>query len=364
MLLLPLSALCKKINSYFSQRQLFLAQLFVFVFCAHFIIFGLFMVSSTLSKKQDTFSITLTQSGFNYVLMPLLKNVDNIDQINKKRNPSQLKSKIIDYETYQQKKKEQHKKNVKVQSSVQTKNATTKNSPGILKSLPKVIKQTLPVESKASIILRSTSQSMHNKKEKSKKTAQNILKNKKIVHAVSFEITDIQVEYNEPVSQATLEIEPIQQSVPQPVEQSIEQQVITQPVEQQVVTKSVEQSTEQQVAIQSIHNDDSSSHENFLSDDIDMDNVVFVGYQQLENSIISSQIQQEILQHWNPPIGIPAGVTCQLLVHVNGQGKADTIKITKGSGRLVFDVTARKAIDACVFPKEIWNKNNTITLGS
>ena len=359
MLHLRLSALCKKIGSSFSQRQLFLGELLLFVLCAHLMVFGLVIMSSMLSQKKETFSISLAQSGLTYVLMPLSKTVDNSDQINKKRNKSlQTKSKVIDYESYQrQKKEEQRKKRLRAQQSLQTQKVKAKKSPTVAKkSLQQVTAQAQPAERKASLVLRSTAKPTRGKKTSSKKADSAKKKKQSVAHVVTLEITDIEIDGDQPVSQAILEIEQIVK--PPVVKQPVEQQpAIEQPVAEQLSIE--QQSTEEKQSIDQLVNQDDVS-----GSDIDLENVVFVGYEQLDNSITGLKIQHEILQHWNPPVGIPPGVSCQLRVHVDGQGKAKQIKITKSSGRLVYDVTARQALSACEFPKEIWNKHNTITLGS
>jgi hypothetical protein len=306
-----------------------------------------------LSQKRDTFSISLAQSGQTYVLMPLQKHVDNSDLGRKKRNTlSQTKSKVMDYESYQRQKKEElRKKRLLAKQSLQTKVEAKKSSVVAKKSLQQVDQFTQQAQpaSKASLILRSTAKPTQGKKSSLRKTASAKQKKQKVQHVVTLEIIDIEISSDEQEQispQAILEIEQIA------VEQQVEQPVATEesPIEQQAVAQSA-------IA-------QSASSDNSSSEDADLENVVFVGYEQLDNTIVGSKIQQEILQHWNPPIGIPPGVSCELCVHVDANGKADSIKITKSSGRLVYDITARKALSACVFPKEIWNKNNTITLGS
>ncbi|MCX5923862.1 MAG: TonB C-terminal domain-containing protein [Candidatus Dependentiae bacterium] len=334
MLHLRLNALSKKICSYFSQRQIFLGQLIFLVLCAHVIIFGCVALSSMLSQKRDAFSISLAQTGQTYVLMPLQKNVDNSKHKNKKRGASsQTKSKVMDYESYQKQKKEElRKKRLLAKQSLQSKVDAKKSSIVAKKSLQQVTQKVQPIE-KASLVLRSTAKPTRGKKSSPKKIAPIKQKKERVKQVVTLEITDIQTECEEQEQispQAILEIEPV-----------VEQQVVEQPIVEQA-----------------------SSSDDSLSDGADLENVIFVGYEQLDNSIIGSKIQQEILQHWNPPIGIPPGVSCQLCVHVDEHGNANSVKVTKSSGRLVYDITARKALSACAFPKEIWNKNNTITLGS
>ncbi len=100
-----------------------------------------------------------------------------------------------------------------------------------------------------------------------------------------------------------------------------------------------------------------------LSDDIDLEQVVFFGREQLDNSIIASKLKQAVEQCWNPPVGIKKGTSCQMRVHVNSHGKADEVKIIHSSRILMYDLPARKALFAMHYPQEVWNKAITIALG-
>ena len=65
-------------------------------------------------------------------------------------------------------------------------------------------------------------------------------------------------------------------------------------------------------------------------------------------------IQEELLRVWHPPVGIEDGISCVVLVVLDGNGIVQEIEIKKPSGLLLFDVSARAAIQQAVWPRAVW----------
>ena len=99
-------------------------------------------------------------------------------------------------------------------------------------------------------------------------------------------------------------------------------------------------------------------------DDFDENNVVFIGYEELDQSIVGSKIQHEIQQVWTPPVGMKSDIECEIRVKVDQNGQALETKIVKSSGVFVYDATAKKTLQKIDYPKEVFNKSITIVLGA
>jgi len=97
--------------------------------------------------------------------------------------------------------------------------------------------------------------------------------------------------------------------------------------------------------------------------DVDLDDVTFVGYRELDKLQLQSKIQQAVELAWRPPAGMPQKTVCELLVTVGAKGKVVQAKVSKTSKIVAFDLSARSAIYKTVFPQEVWGKQITVELG-
>ena len=300
------NALCNKTLGCFSARRLFFLQLIGIVFAAHVVVFGMYGFIGWFQAGKDRYKISLSQSGATYVLMPLQKRVDQ-----KKRGQSfdetrsLKKSNVLDLETYQRKKN--NKTKTKMISA--EKKASLKNKK-VSKSTQRLQKQ------KTSVALKS---------EKKQSLQKSKLKKA---------ITKIQEE--------SLVEEVVKPNIEQPKELPI--------VEKQEV-----------VAIAPIV---ATADVVETDDDFDENNVVFIGYEELDQSIVGSKIQHEIQQVWTPPVGMKSDIECEIRVKVDQNGQAIETKVIKSSGVFVYDATAKKTLQKIDYPKEVFNKSITIVLGA
>lgn len=307
------SELCNKSLGCIIPRRIFFLQLIGIVFAVHVIVFFSYVIIGLLSKNQDHFKISLTHSGATYVLMPLQKKVDqkNMPSVSKS---SYKKSNVIDHATYERKKNAAKKSKALIASKKHQKNSkqiksSSKNNASLK-------------EEQASVLMRTQLKS----KLSLKKTKA---------------VTKIQ------------EVAQLQEIVPPEVKKEPEIEKVMQPV----VDLASQQSKIEEVVLEDVQ-------ALALDDDFDENNVVFVGYEELDQSIIGSKIQQTIQQIWIAPVGMKKDIACEVQVKIGADGQALQAKVLKSSEVFVYDASARKALLAIEYPKEVYRKTITIVLGS
>ena len=83
-------------------------------------------------------------------------------------------------------------------------------------------------------------------------------------------------------------------------------------------------------------------------------------YREVEALRKQAQLQKEIVQTWKPPIGVSPDCMCEVSFFVNSTGKIEDIKMIKGSGVMMFDISARQALFATKMPQWTYGKPFTI----
>jgi outer membrane biosynthesis protein TonB len=86
------------------------------------------------------------------------------------------------------------------------------------------------------------------------------------------------------------------------------------------------------------------------------DNVIYVGMHEYAALEVQREIQQEAQRCWKSPTGIASGVSCQIVVHIDRNGKTQDITVAEQSGILMYDVHARQAVSHMEFPRGSWGK--------
>lgn len=91
------------------------------------------------------------------------------------------------------------------------------------------------------------------------------------------------------------------------------------------------------------------------------DDIRYMGRQDLDALQMQEFVGAEVGQHWNPPIGVPEDVACEIKLIVDWEGKLKDIKMLKSSEVVIYDVSARNAVKKMSFPKWLWGKEFSIT---
>jgi hypothetical protein len=327
--LLP-SALFSKILPFnkISERQFFLQRIILIVFLVHLFFFASMILFSSFSKKEDKFTILMHQAGATYVLMPLQKKIDQKNRSGSYKNSSvSKKSQVLNYEDYLEKKRSQKGRKNSMQAA---KNPDIKKSLNFKKKTQKATMK-LSSKSKSSAIALSLGKQSKNKKNKNHK------KNKIKLH-------EEQHNHQKKVEDVTPEVEQQKPDSQELKSQEVKLQELTQEHQQQL-------------------NQDNDTQLSSMQE-TSLDDVIFVGYEQFDECVISSKIQQAVVASWTPPVGIDAGTACEMKVKVSAQGTADKVEIIKGSGILVYDTSARTALSQVEFPQEVYGKTIRIVLGN
>jgi outer membrane biosynthesis protein TonB len=65
-------------------------------------------------------------------------------------------------------------------------------------------------------------------------------------------------------------------------------------------------------------------------------------------------IQEELLRVWHPPVGVDEHAACTIRVIISTEGTIKSLEVTQPSGILLFDISARAAIQQAVWPRAVW----------
>ncbi|MBP6870200.1 hypothetical protein KBC04_04925 [Candidatus Babeliales bacterium] len=310
---------------------------------------------------QEKFVIHAQDVKTTIVFMPLKKRV-----VDKKTSPSPIakkggSSRVMSHNEYTKKLEEQKKKASvvpQVQMKAPEKAAAEKKVIEISKPKveAKVIKAAVPVKKSP-----TTLQSVAPKKPIAKASIEPAVKKpatkniavKTVVKKAEKEVKSPEVKKN--IEEKTvIELKKVE---PTP-EIKKQDEIKIEPVLQQV------QVTEQIIAPQlvtSIEHDLQTPIDE--EDQIDLENVSFVGSLDHETMQIRDQIQIEISKYYRPPVGMSKYAACELAVVVGLDGKADRVIIKKNSGSVANDICARVAVLKSTFPKEVIGKEIIIDVG-
>jgi hypothetical protein len=79
-------------------------------------------------------------------------------------------------------------------------------------------------------------------------------------------------------------------------------------------------------------------------------------YREVEALRRGAQLQKELIQKWQPPIGVSSDCTCDISFFVNKKGTIENLKMVKSSGVILFDVSARQALFSMKMPQWAYGK--------
>lgn len=69
-----------------------------------------------------------------------------------------------------------------------------------------------------------------------------------------------------------------------------------------------------------------------------------------------AQLQKELVQKWQPPVGVSPDCACDISFFVTKQGTIENLKMVKSSGVMIFDISARQALFAMKMPQWTYGK--------
>ena len=330
-----------------TQRQKFLWQLCLLAFCGHIVIIIIFTISYHGYHEHEKFVISSKNYKTVYVLSPLNKKIKSA-RSNLNQKQSIKASRIIDYQTYQ------YLKNKKNGKTFVEKSKHKKISKTIAAK-----KSILPIK-KIQIAkkLIETKNNFKSIKEPKAKLINKQIAKEKIITQKKPDVVKLDKKKEVPTKIITIEQSITPEQLPKN-KSEIKKEIIEE-IKPEIVdineSKPVVEESEQKTDLTFEEQQD-------IPDDIDIDNATFIGYQQIDSLAVKNKIQQEIQQNFKAPIGIKKNVSCELTVFISDKGKSKTVTITKSSGILIYDSSARAMLRKIEFPQEVWNKTITIALG-
>lgn len=336
-----------------SDRQKFLCKLCLLTCIGHILLLALSTCSCFNFQKQERFVVSSQHGNTVYVLSPLQKQIKS--PIVQSGATSTKASKVIDLNTYQKLSQASLKTESKpslAQISVAAPLAKEKktNTP-LVKSLALKKDSKQSVQKKANITISElkTAKKAQPLKQISKKT----LPEKKAALVVVKKNDTDKVESLSTKSPAVLPVTEKKASVPLAQEVDLVKDKHLKPI-----------TPIEALPVEPLLDDlNKANEESSVNDDIDIDHVTFIGYEQLDSLAVQNKIQQIIQENFKSPIGIKKGVSCEYSVFVGSDGKSKTIKMVRSSGILIYDTSARAMLYRVEFPKDVWNKTITIVLG-
>jgi len=91
------------------------------------------------------------------------------------------------------------------------------------------------------------------------------------------------------------------------------------------------------------------------------DGPIFISKKELEVLNVQYDIEQEVAKCWNPPAGSSAKLSCTIRVFVSKSGRIKKAEVIKASGVLIYDVSAKAAVEKLNLPKSVRGKEINIT---
>lgn len=316
----------------------------------------LLFVGDTSNAKKEKFVINSNNLSSTVVFLPLHKRVSH----NKNSSQSTLldqKRKVVSYDAYQKALQQKNKKRAKkTESKIEKKVVQAPAAKKQIDQKKQVVKVEKPVQKvKAATTLQHEKSKLTVEKKSSKKTeVKKILtqSEKKSLEKKSVEKKNSASKAVEKVAIKAQEkkIEPVQDLKVDPVKEIEQSQAIQSVVEVESILAPI------------VENDD--TQDNTIDEDINLDDISFIGRDDLEKHEIQERIKLEIEKHWKAPIGIAKTAVCELVISVDIHGEVLQVTIQKSSGSLVYDMSCRSAVYQSQFPKEVYGKEFIIELGS
>jgi hypothetical protein len=385
------------------NKRCFFKEIFIFVFVLHLILLGILFLCDTAKFHQERFVINTNNLQSTVVFMPLKKRVTEQHEVGNSGQKKDGAPKVISHNDY---KKKLAADKVKKKKAVQAKKKALipkpiskpiakkilasaikvepkKNSPTMLqqeknKKLEEDKAKALATKKAADLakVQADKAKALAAKKKAALEKEKALLADKKKLAALSKATADKEKKAAEEKKLADKALEDKKKKVEEKIEPKIEKQPDI--VVEEKITPKIEQAVIEQIISEIVHEQDDSQDvlaqaltqvEAELQDvsedeeELDLDNISFIGSRDLEMMQIKQQIQAEIVKYYKPPVGIAKTAVCKLVFVVGSDRKAIRVTVKKSSGSMANDMCARAAVLKVPFPKEIIGKEITIELG-
>ena len=132
--------------------------------------------------------------------------------------------------------------------------------------------------------------------------------------------------------------------LPQKVEELVSQEIVNQESEPEVIQENNSKIVDQQKDVLPL---------------LDMNDVTFVGVQDLEHLQVQQLVAGQLAKHWKRPVGMTNKI-CVIRIELHASGKIVEATVEKSSGVPMYDMAAKAAALKTAYPQEIWNKKLVI----
>jgi len=337
-------------------KHTFIKEIFSFVFFVHVLLVMLLFVGGTSNPKKEKFVINSNNLSSTVVFLPLHKRVPQNKNSSQSTSLDQ-KRKVVSYDAYQKALQQKNKKHVKKTESKIEKKVV--QAPAAKKQIDQK-KQAVKVEKPVQKVKAATTLQHEKSKLKVQKKASKQVEVKKVL--TQSEKKSLEKKSVEKKNSAIKAVEKVavkaQEKKTEPV-QDLKVDPVQEPEQPQAIEHVVELDSVLAAIVENDHTQDDT-----IDDDINLDDISFIGRDDLEKHEIQERIKLEIEKHWKAPIGIAKTAVCELAILVDIHGEVLQVTIQKSSGSLVYDMSCRSAVYQSQFPKEVYGKEFIIELGS
>lgn len=360
-------------NALSKKRQQFFFDILILVTCVHIIII---VCAAIYQSKRAIEQISLVAPdirGSTLVFVPLYKKIEQ-PKTQASENSLQKPHHMMNYDEFLERQKKAQVTSEKKLASPQSaeKKSTLKKAEAKKTSVPKPAEKKVEpkkgasektsvqkvVEKKPLAATSLKNESVKPKKAPVKKDAGLQKQVEKKAQEKAPAQKALAEKKQEVIKEAAVEKQ-VEKALPEKYQES-ERAIIPEQKNAEIIPQEPEE-VAQEVQAQSTlleQKDVMSSQENVLPP-IDMNDVTFVGVQDLEHLQIHQIVSGQLAKHWKRPVGMENKM-CVIKIELNTTGKIVAVTVEKSSGVPMYDIAAKAAAVKPIYPQEIWNKKLVI----
>ena len=360
-------------NALSKKRQQFFFDILILVTCIHIIIIVCAGIYQSKRAVEQISLIAPDASKSTLVFVPLYKKIEQ-PKTNLSANSVQKPHHMMNYDEFLERQK-------KAQAAPEKKLASPKLAEK--KSTPKKaeVKKTLvskPAEKKEELKKGASEKTVVQKIVEKKSVAATSLKNESVKSKKAPVKKDAPLQ--KPVEKKAQEKAPAQKALVEKKQEVVKETAAEKQIEKALPEKSQEsekvivpeqkiaevipqepEEVAQELAAKTPLAEQKggiSSQENVLPP-IDMNEVTFVGVQDLEHLQVHQIVSGQLAKYWKRPVGMENKI-CVIKIELDITGKIVNVLVEKSSGVPMYDIAAKAAALKPIYPQEIWNKKLVI----